>query len=155
MSHHHFKIETLGLLLELLPNHYSHQYSCFHCRCRCYQRRTIQINIITKYKRISRRVLELGHHIETLERNVRKEALKSDINEQRKGWSQNTLRLIGRRTLKHQVSKKSQRTRVVSTKENNPVRKIRLPEIQDSQTKKQNNLRSESFKLLLKNKITK
>ena len=42
MPHHHSKIETLGLLLGLLFNHYPHQCPCSHCRCRCHQRRTTQ-----------------------------------------------------------------------------------------------------------------
>ena len=155
MSHHYSKIETLGLLLKLLSNHYLHQCPYFHYRCRCHQRRTIQINIIKKYRRISRPMSEPGHRINTLEKNVRKETLESDIDEQRESWNQNDSRLIGKRTLEHQVSKKSQRTRVVSTKKNSPVRKIQLSEIQDLRTKRQNNLRSESSKLLSKNKITK
>ena len=48
-----------------------------------------------------------GHRIETLERNVKKEALKLDTNEQRENWNQNNSRLIKKRTLKYQVSKKN------------------------------------------------
>ena len=101
MSRHHFKIKTLGLLLKLLSNHYSHQYPCFHCKCRCHQQKTIQIDTILKYKRISRQMSGPGHRTETLEKNVRKETSKSNTNEQRESWNQNGPRLIERRTLEY------------------------------------------------------
>ena len=81
MSHHHSKIKTLDLLSRLLLNHYPHQYSCSHYKCRYHQQRTTQINTITKYKRISRRVSGSRHHTKTLERNVRKEVFKLNTNE--------------------------------------------------------------------------
>ena len=43
----------------------------------------IQINIINKYKRISRRMLRPEHFIETLEKNVRKRTLELETNERR------------------------------------------------------------------------
>ena len=67
---------------------------------------------------------ESGHHTETLEENVRKEPPESYTDEQRKSWNQNNLRLIEKRTLEHQVPKKSQRTRIVPMKKNSPIRKI-------------------------------
>ena len=156
MPHHHrSKLETLGLLLGLLPNHYPHQCSYSHCRCRCHQRRTTQIDTINKQKRTPRRVSGPRYLTETLERNVRERTPEPETNEQRESWNQNDPRLIGRRILEHQVSKKSQRTRVIPTKENSPVRKTQPPKVQDLQTKRQNNLWPESSKLLSKNKTTK
>ena len=84
MSHHHSKIETLNLLLKLLPNYYLHQCPYSYCRCRCHQRRAIQINTISKHKRTSRQVLESGHLTETPKRNVKKEVFKLDTDEQQK-----------------------------------------------------------------------
>ena len=156
MSHHHrSKLETLDLLLGLLLNHYPHQCPYSHYRCRYHQRRTTQIDTITKQKRTPRQVSGPRYLIGTPERNVRERTPEPETNEQRESWNQNDSRLIERRTLEHQAPKKSQRTRVVSTKESSPVRRIQPPETQDSQTKRQSNLRLEFFKLLSKNKTTK
>ena len=83
MSHHHFKIEILDLLLKLLSNYYSHQYSCSYCKCRCHQRRIIQINTINKQKRTSRRVSKSRHLTETLEKTVREGISELETDEQR------------------------------------------------------------------------
>ena len=153
--HHHSKLETLDLLLGLLPNHYPHQCPCSHCRCRCHQRRAAQIDTTAKQKRTPRQVSGPRHLTGTPERNVRERTPEPETNEHRESWNQNDPRLIGRRTLEHQVPKKSQRTRIVSTKKNSPVKRVQPPKTQDLQTKRQSNLRLESSKLLSKNKTTK
>ena len=84
MSHHYFKIEILNLLLELLSNHYSHQCPYSHCRYRCHQRRTIQIDTTSKQRRTSRQVSRPEHLIETLERIVKKRTPELKTNEQLK-----------------------------------------------------------------------
>ena len=133
MFHYHYsKLETLNLLLELLLNHYPHQCPCSHYRCRCHQRRTVQINTINKQKRTPRQVSESRHLTETLERNVKERTLESETNKQRENWNQIDLRLIEKRILEYQVPKKSQKTQVIPTKKNSPVRRIQSPEIQDS-----------------------
>ena len=81
MSHHYFKIETLDLLLKLLFNYYSHQYSYSHYRCRYHQRRTIQINTIKKQKRISRQMSRSRHLIKILKKIIKKRTLKPETNE--------------------------------------------------------------------------
>ena len=81
MSHHHSKIEILDFLLEFLLNYYLHQYPCSHYKCRCHQRRTIQINTIYKQKRTSRQVSESRHLTETLEKIVKERTLELEIDE--------------------------------------------------------------------------
>ena len=121
--HHHFKLETLDLLFGFLSNHYLHQCPCSYCKCRCHQRRTIQINTTIKQKRIPQQVSGPKHRIETLEKNVKERTPESKTNEQRESWNQNDPRLIEKRILEYQTPKKSQRTRVVPTKKNGLVRK--------------------------------
>ena len=52
-------------------------------------------------------MLRSRYLIKTLEKIVRKRTLKSETNEQLKSWNKNDLRLIEKRILKHQISKKS------------------------------------------------
>ena len=52
-------------------------------------------------------MLGLEYRIETLEKIVKKEIPELETDELRESWNQNDLRLIEKRTLKHQVLKKS------------------------------------------------
>jgi hypothetical protein len=46
----HSLLETLGLLLDLLPNYYLKSCPCNHYRCRCHRLRSVQIDTISKRK---------------------------------------------------------------------------------------------------------
>ena len=52
-------------------------------------------------------MLRSKHLIETLENIVREKTPELETNERRENWNQNDLRLIEKRTLEYQVSKKN------------------------------------------------
>ena len=78
MSFNNLKVE---LLLKLVFNHYSKNYSCQYCTCNCHHYKLLQINNINKKKRKTHLEIRLHNTIrKTLDQQRKEKTTRNQEN---------------------------------------------------------------------------